>query len=94
MEGNHVQVTGTPNERDDERDQPSIRQKVHSATGDRDAEAEALADRADDEVDVKDAKAAVARAHGDRGDDETPSERDLATPDDAAEAARDRARKR
>ena len=80
----------TPNERDDGRDQPSIRQKVHSATGDRDAEAEALADRADDEVDVDDAKTAVARAHGDRGDDETLPERDVATPEDAAAAARER----
>jgi hypothetical protein len=58
-----------------------IRQLLHAATGDRDAEARALADRADDDVDGADAKRAVARAHGERTDGTKP-EGDVAEPGD------------
>ena len=62
-----------------------VRQLLHAATGDRDAEARALADRAGDDVGEDDAKRAVAQAHGDRSDRAVP-ERDVATPDDARAA--------
>lgn len=67
-------------------DRPSVRQLLHAATGDRDAEAKALADRSKDAVSEEDAKLAVERAHGDVVDDDRP-EHDVASPDDA-EAAR------
>jgi len=73
-------------EGDDTDDDPSLRQRLHAATGDREAEAEALADRAGDDVDVEAAKVAVNRAHGHAPEDvDTDSE--LASPDDAEEAA-------
>jgi hypothetical protein len=50
-------------------DKPSLAQRLHAATGDRDAEAEALRKRAGDEVDHDDAKIAVQRAHGEAGAD-------------------------
>jgi hypothetical protein len=62
-----------------------VRQLLHAATGDRDAEARALSDRAGDDVDQDDAKRAVAQAHGDRADRAVP-ERDVASPDDARAA--------
>ena len=68
-------------------DKPSLRQRLHSATGDRDAEAEALAERAPD-VTEEDAKEAVRRAAGDFGADELAAPHDIATTDDAR-AARD-----
>ncbi len=72
-----------------DQDDPSLRQKLHAATADRDAEAEALADRAGDDVDVEDAKVAVNRAHGESIEDvDTDSE--LASPADARRAADDR----
>ena len=82
-----------PNEQDESThdERPSLRQALHSATGDRDAEAEALADRAAPEVDEEDAKLAVRRAHGDLGLGETIPERDIADVDDAWEAHDDRA---
>ena len=58
-----------------------IRQLLHAATGDRDAEAQALADRVDADVEEEDAKRAVARAHGDRADVDKP-EGDVAEPGD------------
>ena len=58
-----------------------IRQLLHAATGDRDAEARALADRAGDDVDEDDARRAVARAHGERADATKP-EGDVAEPED------------
>ena len=65
-------------------DSPSLRQWLHAATGDRDREAEALADRSPDEVTVEDAKVAVNRAHGD--DPEVVEvDRELAAPEDAEE---------
>ena len=73
-------------EADDERasDDPSLRQKLHAATGDRDKEAEALADRADG-VDEDAARTAVNQAHGESVEDvDTDSE--LASPADARAA--------
>jgi hypothetical protein len=66
-------------------DEPGARQLLHTATGDRDAEAKALADRSDDDVSGQDARTAVARAHGDVHDREAP-EHDVAAPDDARAA--------
>jgi hypothetical protein len=68
--------------RDEMDDGVSARQLLHAATGDRDAEARALADRAGDDVDESDARDAVRRAHGDLGGDGKP-ESDIAAPDDA-----------
>jgi hypothetical protein len=59
----------------------TARQLLHWATGDRDAEAKALADAAGD-VDEEDAEVAVKRAHGDLGEDEPQTESDVATPED------------
>lgn len=73
-----------PDEREDE---PSVRQLLHAATGDREAEARALADRADDEVSEDDAQVAVERAHGDVHG-EPSAQRDVAAPEDA-KAVRD-----
>jgi hypothetical protein len=57
-----------PDTTDDDR--PSLAQRLHAATGDRDAEAEALRRRSDDDdVDHDDAKIAVQRAHGEAGSD-------------------------
>jgi hypothetical protein len=71
---------------ENESDDPSLRQRLHAATGDRDAEAEALADRAGDDVDVDDAKKAVNRAHGESIED-VDTDDALASPEDAARAA-------
>jgi hypothetical protein len=70
-------------------DEPTARQLLHAATGDRDAEARALADRSEGDVTEQDAKAAVERAHGDVHDPRAP-EHDVAAPDDA-KAAHDEA---
>ncbi|MPY95207.1 MAG: hypothetical protein GEV08_19765 [Acidimicrobiia bacterium] len=64
-------------------DAPTARQLLHWATGDRDAEAEALAEAAGDEVSEEDAELAVKRAHGDLGSEEPAPEGDVATPADA-----------
>lgn len=71
---------------EDEDDTPSVRQLLHAATGDRDAEAKALADRAPDDVTEEDAKLAVEIAHGDVHGDSKP-ERDVASPEDAEAVA-------
>jgi hypothetical protein len=69
-------------------DAPSIRQRLHAATGDRHKEAEALAGRVD-EVEVDEAKTAVRRAHGDIDQERERDPRlravesELATPVDA-----------
>ncbi len=82
-------MTTETNEQPDNDDDPSLRQKLHAATGDRDAEAKALADRSGDDIDVEDAKVAVTRAHGESVEDvDTDSE--LASPDDAHRATDDR----
>jgi hypothetical protein len=62
---------------------PSLRRLVHVATGDREAEAEALRDEADDEVSEHDAKVAVQRAHGDAGAKQPKLDHEIATPEDA-----------
>jgi hypothetical protein len=67
---------------DEDVDQPSLRQRLHAATGDRDAEAEAVADRAGD-VSERDAKIAVQRARGERGIGSEPEpEHELVTVED------------
>jgi hypothetical protein len=66
----------------DENDTPSARQLLHAATGDREAEAKALADRSPDDVTEEDAGLAVKRAHGDQVG-EPQVDRDVATPADA-----------
>lgn len=72
-------------------DKPSLRQRLHAATGDRDAEAEAVADRADDEVSEEDAKVAVQRARGERGIGTEPEpENELVTVEDAEAVADER----
>jgi hypothetical protein len=71
---------GQPKDEMDER--VTARQLLHAATGDRDAEARALADRAGEDVDEDDARAAVGRAHGDTADVDKP-ESDIASPEDA-----------
>jgi hypothetical protein len=69
-------------------DKPDVRQRLHWATDDREAEAKALADRAGAEVDDEAAQAAVDRAHGERRDGKEPDkEDDLATVNDAKKAA-------
>ncbi|MCU1459461.1 MAG: hypothetical protein JWL73_3553 [Actinomycetia bacterium] len=78
----------SPDPAADEQDDPSLRQRLHSATGDRDAEATALADRAGD-VDEAAAQAAVRKAHGDLGPGQPGPESDLATPADAEAAKKD-----
>jgi hypothetical protein len=74
-------------------DTPSLRQLLHSATGDREAEARALADRAaeegEPEVDEDDALLAVLRAQGDLGVGESIPERDTAVVGDAVHAHQD-----
>lgn len=71
-----------------ENDAPTLRQKLHAATGDREAEAKALADRADD-VDEDAALDAVRKAHGDLGPGQPGPESDLATRADAKVADQD-----
>jgi hypothetical protein len=65
-------------------DSPSWRQRLHVATGDRDAEAEALLDDAPSYVDADDAKVAVQRARGEAGADQPETSGEIATPSDAA----------
>ncbi len=67
-----------------EADSPSLRQRSHAATGDRDAEAAAVADRSDD-VSEEDARTAVRRAHGDVAEPGYTPDDDLATTEDAEE---------
>lgn len=81
----HDDRHGDDSDTTDEPDGGKIRQLLHAATGDRDAEARALADRAGEDVDEADAKRAVAQAHGDRTDRDVP-DHDVATPDDARTA--------
>jgi hypothetical protein len=62
---------------------PSLLQRLHEATGDRDAEAATLASSSDDDVSVEDAKVAVQLAHGERGAPAPDLDHDVATPEDA-----------
>jgi hypothetical protein len=78
-----------PDDDSESSDKPTVRQKLAWATGDRDAEAEALADRSPDDVTVDDAKLAVQRAHGDLGVEQPETEGDIASPADAEAASDD-----
>jgi hypothetical protein len=70
---------------DESHEHASLRQVLHAATGDRDAEAEALADETPG-VDVDDAKVAVQKAHGESVEGSIP-DHDLARPADARDIA-------
>jgi hypothetical protein len=78
-----------PDDRPDIPDQAhehaSLRQTLHAATGDRDAEAEALADETPG-VDADDAKVAVQKAHGESVEGSI-ADHDVATPEDARDVA-------
>ncbi len=71
---------------DNDENNVTARQLLHAATGDRDAEAAALADQSDADPDA--AKLAVKRAHGDVSD-RPKIESDLASPDDVRVAESD-----
>ena len=73
----------------DHEDRPTARQILHAATGDRDAEAEALADR-EPEVSEEDARIAVQRAHGEAGANAPQTETDIAHPEDARQVRHER----
>ncbi len=75
----------------DQNDSPSVRQLLHAATGDRDAEAKALADRADVTVNEDDAAVAVKRAHGDQAGKPRPGG-DVASPEEAEAVSEQKAR--
>lgn len=84
MEHDDEQQRDDLDESDDAQDDPetphrTFRQLLHWATGDRDAEAVALADVSPEEVTVEDAAVAVAQAHG-----EAPSDRDINSSDVAS----------
>ena len=86
---------GSEDDADKDDDKPSLRQKLNWATGDRDREAEALADRSPEGVTKHDAKVAVARAHGDDGVsedevDEPAPEDEIAKPSDAEKVKEER----
>ena len=69
-----------------------LRQTLHAATGDRDAEAKALDERSPEEVSANDARLAVARANGEapQSPDATiDADHDQATPRDAIAVHRD-----
>ncbi len=67
----------------DDSDNPTLRQKLHAATGDREAEAEAVADRSGEDINEDEAEVAVRRAHGDIIAEEPTPQNDLASPQDA-----------
>ncbi len=73
-------------EKDNDSTGGKLRQLLHAATGDRGAEAKALADRAGDDVSEADALVAVERAHGERRDEEAEGV-EVATVKDARVAA-------
>ncbi len=77
--------TNETNDRTD--DEPDLRQRLHSATGDREAEAKALADRTD--VDLDAAREAVNRAHGNSTTRVRTAEEE-ATAEDAERVQRER----
>ena len=66
-------------------ERPTTRQLLHAATGDRDAEAQELAERTGEDVDA--ARRAVREAHQDVSGE--PDHGDLATPSDVHDAAAD-----
>jgi len=71
-------------------DGPSWRQRLHAATGDRDAEADALADRSDEDVTERDARIAVLRVRGEDGVSDAQTDQAIANPDDARSVADER----
>ncbi len=77
-----------PDTHGDDADKPTLRQKLHAATGDRDAEAQALVERADEDLGEDEAEVAVRRAHGDIPSPKPSPQSELASPQDA-EAVRD-----
>ncbi len=77
-----------PGTHSDDADKPTLRQKLHAATGDRDAEAQALAERADEDLGEDEAEVAVRRAHGDIPSPKPSPPSELASPQDA-DAVRD-----
>lgn len=78
-------ASDTENPSDESVGERPVRQLLHAATGDRNAEAAALSDESD--VSADDARAAVRRTHGDVSEDGVPAERDVATPADAQREA-------
>jgi hypothetical protein len=70
---------------------PTARQILHAATGDRDAEAQALVDQ-DPDVSEEDAVVAVQRAHGEAGRDAPQTDSDIAHTEDAEDVRRERQR--
>ncbi|MFN0028810.1 MAG: hypothetical protein ACKV2O_16740 [Acidimicrobiales bacterium] len=77
-------------ERSEGKDKPSVKQLLHWATGDREAEGKALAERADVDVDPADAEEAVKRAHGDLGVKEDIADGDVAHLEDVETVAREK----
>jgi hypothetical protein len=77
-------VTDTPDRPDEASEEPSLRQRLHSATGDREAEARVLAKEAD--VPEEEANHAVREAAGD--EDEPAAKGDIARPADVEAAHR------
>src|SRR4051812_38933864 len=73
-------------EKDGESTGGKLRQMLHAASGDREAEAKALADRSGGEVSEEEALIAVERAHGELRDEEAEGV-ELATVKDAQAAA-------
>jgi len=67
-----------PEDQDDEAASPSLRQRLHSATGDRDAEARTLAEEAS--ISEDEAEHAVREAAGD--EDQPAAKGNIARPGD------------
>ncbi len=70
-------------------DRPSLRQRFHALTGDREREAQALVARSRGDVTLDDARIAVNRAHGDDPEVEQV-DTELASPADAEEVHAER----
>jgi hypothetical protein len=64
-------------------DHATLRQKLHWATGDREKEAEALAERTDGEVTSEEAERAVHKVHGDSGAADADTGGTIASTQDA-----------
>lgn len=80
-------VTGSDSESQERGTKRTARQLLHWATGDRDAEAKALADAADAPVSEEAAKRAVQAAHGDIPSDKSYDDSEVATPSDLDSSA-------
>lgn len=88
-DGEHDARNDDESDNDDDLDTKTARarQLLHWATGDREREAQALADQAGEDVTEDDAEAAVGRAHGERRDRPPVSNSELADVEDAEAAA-------